>query len=113
MTSSSRRLIKPWPKSEPSRHSPSPGLRPPSPRKRGEGQRISRIASALPFSPARGEKNLSDFPPVRRVASERAAVALALDELPDVFRHLFDEQAHRDVSEGDREHDCEGDHHEK
>jgi hypothetical protein len=39
------------------------------------------------------------MPSIGRPALDAAAVALALDELLDVARHLPEEQAHRDVGE--------------
>ena len=47
------------------------------------------------------------MPSIGRVAGFAATVALALDELRDVARHLAEEQAHRDVGEG--QSDGEGD----
>jgi hypothetical protein len=46
------------------------------------------------------------MPPVRRAAFDAAAVSLPLDHLRHVARDLADQQAHRDVGEG--EADAEG-----
>jgi len=46
------------------------------------------------------------MPAIRRVAHDAPAVALPLDEIRDVARHLPEEQAHRDV--GEREAENEG-----
>jgi hypothetical protein len=48
------------------------------------------------------------FPAVGRVAGDAAAVALTLDELRDVAGHLAEEQAHRDVGEGQSEGERNG-----
>ena len=40
------------------------------------------------------------------------AVALPLDELLNILRHLRDEQAHRDVSKGERQREAGGDYNE-
>lgn len=40
------------------------------------------------------------MPSIRGIALDPSAVALALDEGCDVARHLAEEQAHRDVREG-------------
>lgn len=45
---------------------------------------------------------------IRRIPRFASAVALALDELGNVARHLAEEQAHRDVGEGESERQCEG-----
>lgn len=45
----------------------------------------------------------SRVPSIRRVARFASPVALALNELRDVARHLSEKDAHRDVGEGERE----------
>lgn len=49
------------------------------------------------------------MPSIRRSARFPAPVALPLDELRHVARHLSEKQAHRDVGESEREREGEND----
>src|SRR5881398_2035381 len=79
---------------------PSPGLRPPSPRKRGEGQhtRASRVVALLP---ACGEKvreaRMRGVKPIDSTLTEDLATSHAPDAMsrvPNGTSHVSDEKSH-------------------